>query len=182
MAGNKDKTRRIAIEEAVENMDTWIDCKTGQCSICSGNIVIARSRYRLGEVVAIAQPYKDIHQYGTVPTWVPSPKDPTGFVMWDESAGYNNKLYVCADFMPHHIRIESITVERLQDISDKDCLREGVYELESTNNGHKAYTFIGGSIYRTPREAFAALIDKVSRKGTWQRNPFVWVYTFTRID
>ena len=29
-----------------------------------------------------------------------------------------------------------------------------------------------------PREAFAALIDRISGKGTWQRNPWVYVYTF----
>lgn len=30
----------------------------------------------------------------------------------------------------------------------------------------------------TPREAFAALIDKVSGKGTWESNPYVWAYEF----
>ena len=32
--------------------------------------------------------------------------------------------------------------------------------------------------FDTPREAFAALIDKVSGKGTWESNPYVWVYEF----
>ena len=29
---------------------------------------------------------------------------------------------------------------------------------------------------------FDALIDKTSRKGTWDRNPFVFVYEYERID
>lgn len=32
--------------------------------------------------------------------------------------------------------------------------------------------------FDTPREAFAALIDKVSGKGTWESNPYVWAYEF----
>ncbi len=32
--------------------------------------------------------------------------------------------------------------------------------------------------YTTAREAYAALIDKVSGKETWESNPWVWVYEF----
>lgn len=32
--------------------------------------------------------------------------------------------------------------------------------------------------FDTPRKAFAALIDKVSGRGTWDRNPWVVVYEF----
>ena len=30
--------------------------------------------------------------------------------------------------------------------------------------------------------AFAALIDKVSGKGTWKKNPWVFAYSFELID
>ena len=33
-------------------------------------------------------------------------------------------------------------------------------------------------LFPTPREAFATLIDKVSGRGTWKRNPWVVVYEF----
>lgn len=32
--------------------------------------------------------------------------------------------------------------------------------------------------FNTPRQAFAALIDKVSGRGTWDCNPWVVVYEF----
>ena len=32
--------------------------------------------------------------------------------------------------------------------------------------------------YRTPKDAFSSLIDKVSGKGTWDSNPYVYVFTF----
>lgn len=33
-------------------------------------------------------------------------------------------------------------------------------------------------LFPTRRQAFASLIDRVSGKGTWERNPWVVVYEF----
>ena len=89
-------------------------------------------------------------------------------------------MYVKPKLMPHQILITDVRVEKLQDISDGDCLKEGIEEFSThlTASG-KAYTFHGvNESYKTPREAYASLIDKVSRKGTWERNPYVFVYDF----
>lgn len=155
------------------------------------------SRYKVGEVVAIAQRYRDVEQEGYP---VDSRYDAFRTANWEygedgalkSSKGWRNKLFVRADFMPHHIRITDIKVERLQDISDEDCLREGVelntrqYEYDGTKKycvcGLKHWRAIGCTDFDTPREAFAALIDKVSGKGTWESNPYVFVYEFELID
>nr|DAK48343.1 MAG TPA: ASCH domain protein [Caudoviricetes sp.] len=155
------------------------------------------SRYKVGEVVAIAQRYRDVEQEGYP---VDSRYDAFRTANWEygedsalkSSKGWNNKLFTRADFMPHHIRITDIKVERLQDISDEDCLREGVelntrqYEYDGTKKycvcGLKHWRAIGCTDFDAPREAFAALIDKVSGKGTWESNPYVFVYEFKLID
>lgn len=140
-------------------------------------------KYKIGEVVAIAQSYETIyHEKGleTLDMLVSN---------WKNSKGWRNKMFVRSDLMPHHIRITNIKIERLQGISDEDCLKEGIYRLDSANgNGGIAYSFVGASeeknigLYPSPREAFITLIDKVSGKGIWERNPFVWVYEFELID
>lgn len=120
-------------------------------------------------------------------------RDGIGFYTKTKFApGWKNKMFVRADLMLHHIRITNIKIERLQDISDEDCLREGVelntrqYEYDGTKKycvcglGH--WRAIGCTDFDTPREAFAALIDKVSGKGTWESNPYVFVYEFELID
>lgn len=136
-------------------------------------------KYKLGEVVAIAQSYESVyHECGleTMDMLVSSLK---------YNAGWTNKMFVKADLMPHHIKITGIKVERLQDISDEDCLKEGIIHVS---------TFLGQKIYHTPhvngsylstnvaQEAFAYLIDKVSGKGTWESNPFVFAYEFVLFD
>ena len=137
-------------------------------------------KYELGEVVAIAQSYETVyHEQGleTLDMLVSG---------WKYSKGWRNKLFVRADFMTHHIRITDINVERLQDISDEDCLKEGIYEDSGDDEFPPSifYEFDGNKDdgFDTPREAFAALIDKVSGKGTWESNPYVFVYVFELID
>lgn len=143
----------------------------------SGEII---PRYKVGEVVAIAQSYETVyHEQGleTLDMLVSG---------WKYSKGWRNKLFVRADLMIHHIRITNLKIERLQDISDEDCLKEGVYEDSGDDEFPPSifYEFEGNKDdgFDTPREAFAALIDKVSGKGTWESNPYVFVYEFELID
>ena len=143
--------------------------------------------FQVEEVVAIAQSYKDS---GYDPDSLDRhPKDLSIRGLMKDSAGWNNKMFVKPYACKHHIKITNVKVERLQDISDEDCLKEGVYRLDSANgSGGIAYSFAGASdkkhigLYDTPREAFADLINKVSGKGTWERNSFVWVYEFKLFD
>lgn len=67
------------------------------------------------------------------------------------------------------------------EITDKDCIKEGVYA--GSQALEYPYYFIDTKQflicdYKSPREAFAALIDKVSGRGTWDRNPWVVAYEF----
>lgn len=141
-------------------------------------------QYKVGEVVSIAQCYKSI---GMNPELALDDKDGIGFYTKTKFApGWKNKMFVRADLMPHHIRITDIKVERLQNISDEDCLKEGIYKGQcgSVDTHFMNVYYYKGDIqpYCTPRGAFAALIDKVSGKGAWESNSYVFVYEFELVD
>lgn len=143
-------------------------------------------KYKVGEVVAVAQSYQALGYFRDALDR--SPKD------WrivrgtlGQSKGWNNKMFVRAEACKHQIRITDVRVERLQDISDDDCLKEGIvkdtcktylngytikFSLDQYNN------MLSSEWFRTPREAFAHLINKVSRKDVWSQNPYVFVYDF----
>ena len=91
-----------------------------------------------------------------------------------ETLGTGNKMFVRADLMPHLIEITGIRVEQLQDISDEDCIKEGI---ERSND---VYTFKNSpcGLYISPREAYLSLINRISGKATWKQNPYVFVYEF----
>lgn len=138
--------------------------------------------FQVGEVVAIAQSYKDS---GYTPDSLDRhPKDLSIRGLMKDSAGWNNKMFVKSYACKHHIKITNIKVERLQEISDDDCLKEGIFEWNAVQKDIPFYSFSYADIpdYFSPRDAFADLIDKVSGKGTWEENPFVWVYEFKLFD
>lgn len=137
-------------------------------------------QYQIGEVVAIAQPYRNVIAFHA------STITPHSHDWMREEMGWDNKMYVKAKWMPHQIRITNIKMERLQDIADEDCLREGIrrFYVDPVHNG---YTFTGWKHGKkdvwcnSPRNAFHALIDKISGKDTWKDNPWVFVYEFELI-
>ena len=131
-------------------------------------------RYQMNEAVAIAQPYADI-----------TPQvDLVKCMIRKETLGWNNKRFVRAEDMPHHIRITKIRIERLQDIKSDDCLNEGLWRAGNVGFEGTTYWYHGlaNSSFRTPQEAYASLIDRISGKGTWESNPYVFVYDFELID
>ncbi len=142
--------------------------------------------YQFGEEVAVAQRYEEaIH-----------PCDWVNKMLYEDEPGWKNKMFVRADLLPHRIRITDIRVERLKDITREDCMREGIYDdIEGGRTiGYPIgvpfyYTFVGALSNETKRqlhwttakEAFSVLIDAISGRGTWQRNPWVFVYEFELI-
>lgn len=146
-------------------------------------------QYQIGEEVAIAQAYKDVLSCEFLTT-----EQEYGIIneMEKKSVGCRNKMFVKAELMPHRIRITNVSLQRLQDISDEDCLKEGVVEEVRKIGGSdlkiyhpsaehvNAMKKIGwGVVEYTPQQAFASLIDKVHiGEGLWKKNPHVFVYEF----
>lgn len=142
---------------------------------------LEHSLYKVGENVAIAQRYIDLADNDEFYRLCGIHGMPLECIKFEK--GCKNKMFVKADLMPNRIRITDIRAERLQDICEDDCLAEGIWEAH--NIGLKGvtywYTSLANSPYRTAKEAYAALIDKISGKGTWAFNPYVFVYEFELI-
>lgn len=136
------------------------------------------SRYKLGETIAIAQKYEDLRKDDEFYRLCGKNGMPLECIKYEK--GCSNKMFVKAALMPHRIRITNIRVERLQDISEEDCIAEGIWRDNNVGLEGVTYWYTGlvNSLYRTAREAYAALIDKISGKGTWESNPWVFVYDF----
>ena len=144
--------------------------------------------YKVGETVYLKEPYCfdcDFIQHEHAKEWIRNgkvlykytgdeiselAKDSFGFGKW------KNKLFMPEKYARYFIEITDVRCEKLQDISDKDCMKEGIYRFEDGYTWHEInqafYTWI------TPQEAYAALTDKINGKETWESNPYVWVYDF----
>lgn len=150
-------------------------------------------RYKIGEVVAVAQTYKDARidphylMFAAV-------KERFSCVEKEieamDTKGWSNKMFVRADLMPHQIEITDVRLERITEISDQDCLREGVFKsyigyyvrgLETRDWEKESHVEMDGRSYKLfthPREAFKTLIDKECGKAIWLSDAYVYVYSF----
>ena len=171
--GRKTQTRRIAYEKPFKyycNCGFYTEGKDkGKLAINDGNEIVAKSTYKIGEVVAIAQRYSDIPFVNDI------------FIR-AVPIGWSNKMFVKSDLMPHQIKITNIRCERLQYISTDDCMKEGifcshikgfddVYSYDATFD-----RFVKKWWYRTPIEAYKMLSCKLHLH--WDSNPLVFVYDF----
>ncbi len=186
LSGRKTQTRRI-IPKSFYTLNWDVRENTLFYENDFGDFIDIRdsafARYKVGEVVAVAQSYasildelEDPKNYCCMGHWesgAPKRAHYAGFLYYP---GMTNKMFVSADEMIHQIRITNIRVERLQDISEHDILAEGIEKME------KGYYTIA-CMFNSPtfinaRYAYAWLIEKVSGKGTWAKNPYVFAYEF----
>lgn len=142
------------------SMGDFIDIRNSKYALC-----------KAGEIVAVAQSYNSFYNDECNPNLFPN------------GAGWTNKMYVKLELMPHQIRITNVRAERLQDISDEDCLKEGIIKgkvgSEDTHFMDAYYIpTLKKDPFCTPQGAYSYLIDKISGKGTWENNPYVFVYDF----
>lgn len=184
LEGRKTMTRRLIPKSVLDSVEQFrVEYYNGTLDALSFKDGIEQMLYaernlkipfRIQDDVAISQSYKDIF-------------DESGILFHEsfeasKASGYTNKMFVKADLMPHRIKITNIRVERLQDISDEDCLQEGLeFAKGGFYTGYNKETNSRTWLGNTPREAFSSLIDKVSGKGTWDSNPWVVVYSFELI-
>lgn len=94
--------------------------------------------------------------------------------------------------------ITDVRVERLNGISDADCIAEGIIPVPKDRvDDHqfwRDYRLSGDGTFcvHTPRESFESLWKSIRGKsfdheedtgpGSWQANPWVWVIEFKRIE
>jgi hypothetical protein len=104
----------------------------------------------------------------------------------NHSRDWENQMNMCEQHARYFIEIVSLRCERVQDISDDDCIKEGITRC---NNGGRidsyrdlCYSYNDYDYnYDTKREAYAEYFDGLNGKDQWKKNPYVWVYEFKLI-
>lgn len=92
-----------------------------------------------------------------------------------------------AIFMPRaasriHLEVTEVRVERLQAISEADCLAEGIAPYTGPLRWVRYLDALTGEpIHNTARAAYLALWDAINGAGSAAANPWVWAVTFRRL-
>ena len=172
-------TGKIILGDLVESWRYYPDEGLAEFVMKDGSVMVAKTPYREGEVVAVAQNYNDAldeyNRMGDTVGW-------GALVGTTENgcAGYGNKMFVKAEVMPHKIGITGMKIERINSISEEDCLREGITKGKVTG----MYTFENaGDLWGNPKIAFNHLFVDVSYSKRMalealKRNAVAWAYEF----
>lgn len=135
--GRKTMTRRMISgypllpEDRIEDASICPDSFVSIIANGGESLMEVKYHYKVGEIVAVAQSYNYLDNiYHDKGSYLLQLSKVHGYKLAyiTELPGWRNKMFVDPQLMPHQIRITGIKCERLQDISDDDCMREGISE------------------------------------------------------
>lgn len=100
----------------------------------------------------------------------------------DWAGRYRNQRFMCNWMVRLRRVVKDIRVERVQDISDEDCLAEGLEsrdEWDAFGQDCQDYYKISDDEWCTdPKYAFERLWNDTNGAGAWDRNDMVWVIEY----
>lgn len=200
----KTQTRRIFTKALIDEYfeKYWQSASLDVTPISMTDYLMQHTRYKVGEIIAVKQ---------SVETMIGELQNPNFACNYEHyeqrcdkarallekygtmSPAFTNKMFVANEDCIHFLKIIDVRIQHLQDISNEDCVCEGIYkDLEGGRTiGYPFgipfyYTFVGALskqtkkqlYWTTAKEAYSVLIDTISGKGTWESNPWAAAYTY----
>lgn len=106
-------------------------------------------------------------------------------ILWDEPVDWKWKPSIHMPRLASRITLEitDIKVERLQDITEKDAIKEGIkiiHMAEKTVPVYANYLLEGKLGTTNPIHSFDTLWRKINGNESWNTNPWVWVVSFKK--
>ena len=176
--GKKTQTRRvIKVDDAPEN---WKISIAGTSIVRTEPYDVKLPRYEAGDILWVREtfcevPYEHNHVpikggHITIPKYAykaDSERDYAG--IWKPS------IHMPREAARIFLRVKTVRVERLQDITEEDAKAEGCIDGKSKD----VLKFD-----LTARDVFAKLWNSINAKRgyRWETNPWVWVYEFEKIN
>lgn len=153
-----------------------------QTEVDDSSEISIKPKYKLGEVVYLKEPYVICFNInGKYITY----KFVSAIGQECDKAGvkWQNKLFMPESAARYFIKITGVRAERLQDISEEDCMKEGIEKRMFKGKVLNIPEYFNGyGTFDTSTEAYADLIERINGNGTWEINPFVWVYDFIKVE
>ena len=151
------------------------------------------SKYRIGETIRVREPVK-IEAFetsqGKFDIRYMADGKKVSFDMPKEHLGKSWTKKVCKvpngcikEMARIFLKITNVRAERLQDISEDDCVDEGIEIEEVSGEWFRDYLkpYLNYDVNNVT-ESFESLWDSTAPKGyKWEDNPYVFVYEFERV-
>ena len=122
-----------------------------------------------GDVLYVKETWRSaLHSFPIGPKWDYKATTEEDGVPLDEP--WRPSIYMPKEACRIRLQVEEVNVERLRDISNEDCKAEGLTAPMITDHSQGGWYV-----------AYKALWESINGKGSWNKNPWVWVIKFKRI-
>ena len=115
--------------------------------------------------------------------------DPAGFEAMNEykrdeclEARWRPSIHMPRRFSRISLEITAVRVERLQEISEADARAEGAMFHDGGQIGHSGWRHDYSDVHADARSSFARIWNNINGPGSWDKNPWVWVIEFRRVE
>lgn len=188
----KTQTRRSGgLDEVNEKPDNWeITGHTGDdneievIDFCDyrdtlRNIYL-KPRYKIGEVLYVKEPH--IGKNGHYSYQFDLKADSLLRRCIGENTRWKNKMFMPASAARLFVQITGIRCERLLDISDKDCIAEGIEH--DPMDGVRYVDYQNAQKVCNAKESFLSLYRFANKLNSKKeiKNLWVWVYDFKKVE
>lgn len=145
-------TAKYQVGDVLWVRETWQECKCGFCEFCIN-----------GDSVI----YKaSVNGDGTYKNY---------YTCVEEEMHWKPSIHMPKKHARIFLRVTNVRVERLQDISVEDIKKEGAPLITITGNNED---FINSKL----KGWWYDLWNSINGKGSWEANPYVFVYEFQRVE
>ena len=117
--------------------------------------------------------------------------DDENFKFTDKEYPFKPSIHMPKEACRLFLKIISIKIERLQDISKGDAIKEGIepiVDIVSSSVEHRYKNYLETKIYfgvdfgLSPKESFKSLWESIHGKESFDLDPWVWVIEFEKIE
>lgn len=164
----------------------WAECKA---KLCVGDVIWVRETFFDTSKVAKAELFREGERY-----LYKADEVFIGCHKWKPS------IHMPKEACRLWLKVKAVRVERLNAISEVDAEKEGVEKDFSTfYDSNRPYTFldynsprveirrgkkhkITRALFRYATDSFKSLWQKINGLESWEKNPWVWVYEFEKVE
>lgn len=165
LKGRKTQTRRIIKPQPLRQL---FDVNMGYWSEEPADLKqpYIKSKYKVGDIMWVRETFAIKKPIDAEQDWESFGYKSDGYeLMPDEK--WKPSIFMPKEACRIFLEVKHVRVERLMDISEDDAIREGI---------------ANGAYAVSPVSSFRKLWQSINGKDSWDKNPWVWVYEFKRVD
>jgi hypothetical protein len=185
--GRKTQTRRLLKLQPKKNLEFlgWKLTEYIQVAFGRGAKIESLHKFPFGEVgdvLWVRETYLNFNSIDETPNYTYKADHPNFNINFASGEKWKPSIHMPKRASRIWLKITNVKVQRLQDISAEDAIKEGIKKHNHRRLGEMWYDYIYLGGCQDPITSFASLWCSINGLDSWYKNPWIWVIEFERIE